>query len=107
MVAVEAFIGVEEAVAVAASTTSALRRLAWASTRTAAPWARALAARSHRSRLHLRTSSSSNLLRSSRRRSSPRRTSSLRRTSRPINSPRLRRRNPSRSSPKVPVPRPE
>lgn len=61
----EAFIGVEEAVAAAASTTSALRRLAWASTRIAAPWAPALAARSHRSRLHLRTSSSSNLRRSS------------------------------------------
>lgn len=107
MVAVEAFIGVEEAVAAAASTTSALRRLAWASTRIGAPWARALAVRSHRSLLHLRTSSSSNLRRSSPRRSSLHRTSSRRHTSRPINSPRLRRRNPSPSSRKAPARRPE
>lgn len=107
MVAVEAFIGVEEAVVGAASMTSALRRLAWASTRTVAPWARALAARSHRSRLHLRTSNSSSLRRSSLRRSSPHRTSSRRHTSRRHTSPRLRRRNPSPSFPKAPALRPE
>ncbi|KAK2108977.1 hypothetical protein P7K49_014142, partial [Saguinus oedipus] len=51
----------EEAAAAEASTTSVLRRLAWASIRTAAPWvlAWARAALSLRSRHRLHTSSSS------------------------------------------------
>lgn len=59
MVVVEAsFVSIQEAVAKAASRTSALCRLAWARTRIAL----VLAARSQSSRLHLRTTSSSNLL---------------------------------------------